>query len=679
MSINAKEGGEDATFQALIYESSPDEKNESGGQIEFRYGKVRTARSFNSLVAGFGSGAGNNQFAGIDLNPSVPAAVVSQVPELSAEAGPVVHLNSETVGQRRYFKFDPPAPNGTAVNLKYCPNIIDQSLALSWNETGDNHIGSVIYRSKDNQLFSFLTKTPAGSPSFIDTNIESGKTYYYRAYTVTEGKFSVLNPTAEISVKINSSLFPKMNDVRACAGERVELSPGQGFDSYQWDTGETGEKISFTAEIDRTAEVLVKKGDCEIKVSANVEVVPAPSLEIKGLRTICAGNCVEFTAETNAADADFLWSNGQTGPRATFCPDRTQAFVLTLTDRIAGCVLRDTAEVTVIKRPEGLTDNTLEICESDSVVLEGTPGFDRYEWTEILTGRKGNEQNFTAKNSGLYELTLFDDLNNCSFSDSISVKTNAPPVLFFIHNDIAFCENENFTLNPGADFAEYEWTDSAGTVVSREKFYTSNVPGAYRLTVKNAAGCSASDSLKTRTLPAPTVRLEGSSTFCEKDTLLVLRAIVDSDSTKTGPVEFIWTASAGSVHWVSGSELTFKSVGTFRVSVRTQAGCSAATTRVVTSCCEGKVIIPNAFSPHNTPHNNVYRVEHNDLLGFKMVIYNRNGSPIFSSEEPEDGWDGKINGSPAPGGTYRVLIRAVSCRNNKLFSETLSSRLLLIE
>ena len=40
-----------------------------------------------------------------------------------------------------------------------------------------------------------------------------------------------------------------------------------------------------------------------------------------------------------------------------------------------------------------------------------------------------------------------------------------------------------------------------------------------------------------------------------------------------------------------------------------------------------------------------------------MVIFDRWGGFIFSTENPSDGWEGKRNGNDVPQGTYSYIIR----------------------
>ncbi len=71
-----------------------------------------------------------------------------------------------------------------------------------------------------------------------------------------------------------------------------------------------------------------------------------------------------------------------------------------------------------------------------------------------------------------------------------------------------------------------------------------------------------------------------------------------------------------------------------------------------------KVWVPNAFSPDGV--NNVFKpvISFGDVSTYRLYIYDRWGSLIFETNDIEQGWDGNINGKPAPLGmyVYRVEI-----------------------
>jgi gliding motility-associated-like protein len=72
---------------------------------------------------------------------------------------------------------------------------------------------------------------------------------------------------------------------------------------------------------------------------------------------------------------------------------------------------------------------------------------------------------------------------------------------------------------------------------------------------------------------------------------------------------------------------------------------------------EPKVYLPNAFMPQgiNNQLKPVTVFVGND--GYEFFIYNRWGQLVFSTTNPNDGWDGRYNGNYVPGDVYVYLLR----------------------
>jgi gliding motility-associated-like protein len=79
--------------------------------------------------------------------------------------------------------------------------------------------------------------------------------------------------------------------------------------------------------------------------------------------------------------------------------------------------------------------------------------------------------------------------------------------------------------------------------------------------------------------------------------------------------------------------------------------------------------IPTAFSPNNDGLNDIFEVKGRFINSVRMKIYNRSGQIIFESKRPDEGWNGLVNGKPAPVGTYIFSMTAQDL-NGKTVSRT---------
>lgn len=66
--------------------------------------------------------------------------------------------------------------------------------------------------------------------------------------------------------------------------------------------------------------------------------------------------------------------------------------------------------------------------------------------------------------------------------------------------------------------------------------------------------------------------------------------------------------------------------------------------------------LPNAFSPNGDTENDTFGVPTGVYPDFQMLIFDRWGRLVYSSNDPDSPWDGFINGQAAPIGTYVYRI-----------------------
>ena len=68
---------------------------------------------------------------------------------------------------------------------------------------------------------------------------------------------------------------------------------------------------------------------------------------------------------------------------------------------------------------------------------------------------------------------------------------------------------------------------------------------------------------------------------------------------------------------------------------------------------------PNIIVPSgDKEENRVFKVKSTSAVSnFRMVVYSRDGRPVFSSNDIDQGWDARRDGSLVPQGTYVWIAR----------------------
>ena len=115
----------------------------------------------------------------------------------------------------------------------------------------------------------------------------------------------------------------------------------------------------------------------------------------------------------------------------------------------------------------------------------------------------------------------------------------------------------------------------------------------------------------------------------------------------------------------------FREPGYYRVVLTAfnPAECENKTDQEVTIA---PIYIPSAFTPNGDGKNEVFPgfIPSVDISHFEFIVFNRWGQKVFSTNNPSNGWSGKMeNGDLAPAGTYMYKMK-ISDKLDKDFSYT---------
>jgi hypothetical protein len=213
MGIDESSSTVDATFQAAMYETAPN--NLSGGTIEFTYGTLKVGNISNDIAYGL-TGIGSSSTTYMSVQTS--STTYNDITNTQVSSAGTLHTASTTKAIFNYFKantsiasfnstlltrrrygFRSNAPNGTApTDLTACAS--NTSVRLQWNAgSTTNRVGYVIYQSTDGSNYQFASQVASDVQSTSITGLAANTQYWFRVYDVTEGKLSSLDPTGQTS------------------------------------------------------------------------------------------------------------------------------------------------------------------------------------------------------------------------------------------------------------------------------------------------------------------------------------------------------------------------------------------------------------------------------------------------------------------------------------------------
>lgn len=97
--------------------------------------------------------------------------------------------------------------------------------------------------------------------------------------------------------------------------------------------------------------------------------------------------------------------------------------------------------------------------------------------------------------------------------------------------------------------------------------------------------------------------------------------------------------------------------------VAEDGGPMKSTSNIAQAQQKPRMFLPNVFNPNSEiPANRIFKPSNLYIseIQYQMTIYNRWGIEVFSTTDLDTGWDGNIDGKPAPIGVYMFTIKYTS-------------------
>ncbi len=237
--------------------------------------------------------------------------------------------------------------------------------------------------------------------------------------------------------------------------------------------------------------------------------------------------------------------------------------------------------------------------------------------------------------------------------------------------DTTICIGGDAILKAGGAYS-YVWSPSSSlnqsdgdSVVAHPEMttlYTVEGSDKYHCFLDSGKFTVFVDSLPTATLPPDMAVLPGTS--------VPINSIVSDDviSWKWTPPAYLSCTDCPSPTSIPQDPVTYK------LTVTTALGCTAsATITIRILCSQNGVYMANAFSPNFDGNNYYFYPAGSGIRVVKFFqVYSRWGQLLFSRSDfpPNDktfGWNGTLNGSPQPAGTY-VYVVNMECFSGENFT-----------
>jgi gliding motility-associated-like protein len=260
--------------------------------------------------------------------------------------------------------------------------------------------------------------------------------------------------------------------------------------------------------------------------------------------------------------------------------------------------------------------------------------------------------------------------NSTYFANSTHVLDNVVLVPVKVSlPDTAVCQGQSVTLNVGntlIDSMRYLWQD--GTT-----------------TPQYVATKSAHLQVKV-IYPTDNCVAQGGANITVLDANYKSSA-VDSIICQNGKTTF--TAGTGyqneSITWQNGDKMrtfTANTEGVYFAKVANTCARWTDTFRLRFQNCDFEAYIPTAFSPNGDNINDDFRpfikTDFIKIENYDFRIFNRWGSLIFASQNPQTAWDGTFHGQPCDMGVYIWTLKVPILHNGRMQTKELSGDVSII-
>ncbi len=465
-----------------------------------------------------------------------------------------------------------------------------------------------------------------GSAVFLDASKSGALSYFWNNGFITSG-INALNPGqywCDISINgcvVRDSFELTEYVIPDGVVVSAELCPDQLLllyatppppATYIWQDGSTQQY--FTVDLDGIYWVDVTINGCVKRDTFLVSHKPVPP-GILVDTVLCLGSNIILYASDQTAPV-YNWSTGQNNASITVYDSGTYIVSYVL----AGCVITDSFLVDYILKPN--IYNRI-ICGENTTILTENYTDAQYLWSNGSTA-----SSIQVSTEGIYWVDI--TLNNCSVRDSFLVsKQNT------VHQriDTTICPFTTLQLNATNPNAFHVWNDNSSSsniqVNSAGIYWVDNL----------ILGCYSRDSFF--------VKNDFSVGKLFKDTSLCGDEKLTLDISNLSLTQYYWQDGS------ANNTYTINQPGVYWLNYTTDCGNYYDSLLVDFKNCLCDVYIPNSFTANSDGINDVFGVVSVCFFEtFKFQVFNRWGDELFSTDKPDNPWDGTFKNKSCAQGVY---------------------------
>ncbi len=471
-------------------------------------------------------------------------------------------------------------------------------------------------------------------------------------YDVIVGNSIGCSDTATSTVTVNSlPVLDLGNDLTICSGSSITLSAVANNWQYHWGNSQTGQSITVSPN-NTTTYVLNVTDANSCTASDNIVVIvnQTPVAYAGPDQSICDGDSAILNA---SGGVSYLWNNPIdlssiviSNPIAN--PVQTSTYTVTVSAN--GCPSVDEVVIHVFPIPVADAGIDQSICFGKYAQLSAVGGTN-YHWSNAI-----NSDAITVNPTINTTYSVTVSANGCSSTDEVIVTVISLPVVSFASDIISGCEplSVNFSDSTLPTPLTYLWDFGDGTfsnLSNPNHLYTSDGVYDVKLIVKNNEGCESSYNHNNMisVYPQPNVDFDWTPDMGDVfDGKITFHSISNG-----GVADYLWnfgdTSSISNISIDENPIHKYVYAGYYNISLvgTTQYGCSDSAYHTLRIKDLTTFYIPNSFTPNGNDLNETFQpiFLNMEFDSYEFSILTRWGEKIFSTNNPDEGWNGSVNGN----------------------------------
>jgi gliding motility-associated-like protein len=423
--------------------------------------------------------------------------------------------------------------------------------------------------------------------------------------------------------------------------------------------------VDLSASTNQTYTIsYTNSGTCPTTSSISLSIADVPTVDPISNQVFCSGSLSDEIVITGSAGASLQWQNSNTsigipasgsGSIAPYTPTLAiqEIGTVTVTPVLGSCTgTSQSATITVNPLDDAsFTIDDITLCASDpnpTTIITGITGIFT---VSPNTGLDVNLNTGAIVNStstaGQYDLTYTTN-GVCPNSTTVQVSIFDLPIVG-AGLDTSICDHIPY-LFQGTGALTYIWDNG---IIDLQNDLLSPGTITYTVVGTDLNGCENSDQITINVLANPIAFFSLNDSIGNKDLL------VNFVNESTNGIDYSWNFNNGTTTINTTSIDTIKQIypvlGNFTAELIAINGiCQDTFSISIYIKPYDPVIIeaPNVFSPNGDNINDLFWIKTTYAETMFVEIVNRWGNKIFTLEDLQTKWDGKVNGEDCSEGVY---------------------------